>query len=134
MALVPAQSLFEPQGNSAIADAAAWISGTLLGSLAIGLCVIAVAAIGLIMLSGHLPVRRGMHVVLGCFVLLGAPTIAAAFSALWSEAAPPVRRRSSKPRPSRRAPICRPPTTIPMPGPRSGRIRGGAGELSAASP
>lgn len=34
--------------------------------------------------------RRGMHVVLGCFVFLGAPTIAAAFSALWSEAAPLV--------------------------------------------
>ena len=90
MAFVPAQSLFEPQGNSAIANAAAWISGTLLGSLAIGLCVIAVATIGLITLTGRLPVRRGMRVVLGCFVLLGAPTIAAAFCALWSEAAPPV--------------------------------------------
>lgn len=73
MSLEPAQSLFEPQGSSAIADAAAWINGALLGSLAIGLCVIAVATIGLITLSGRLPVRRGMHVVLGCFVLLGAP-------------------------------------------------------------
>lgn len=57
----------------------------LFGGVALGLCVIAVAIIGLIMLSGRLPVRRGMQVAVGCFVLLGAPAIAASFTGFWQE-------------------------------------------------
>ena len=49
----------------------------LLDEIALGLCVLAVALIGLLMLTGRLPLREGMRVVLGCFVLLGAPVIAA---------------------------------------------------------
>lgn len=67
-----------------------WISDMLLGSVAIGICVLAVAAIGLMMLTGRLPVRKGMRVVLGCFVLLGAPVIAAAFSTGWSSLPEPA--------------------------------------------
>lgn len=67
-----------------------WISGTLLGSVAIGICVLAVAMIGLMMLTGRLPVRYGLRVVLGCFVLLGAPVIAGAFSTGWSSLAEPA--------------------------------------------
>lgn len=72
--------------DSPFAAAIGWIDGLLLGSLAVGLCVIAVATVGLMMFTGHLPVRRGMQVVLGCFILLGAPVIAAGFSAMWTEA------------------------------------------------
>lgn len=49
------------------------------GDLAVGLCVLAIAVIGLLMLGGRLPVREGVRVILGCFVLLGAPVIASAF-------------------------------------------------------
>ncbi|TCD04344.1 hypothetical protein EYB45_08900 [Erythrobacteraceae bacterium CFH 75059] len=61
---------------------AGWLTATLLGELAVGLCIIAVAVIGLSMLSGRLPLWRGAAVILGCFVLLGAPAIAAAFLAM----------------------------------------------------
>lgn len=62
----------------------------LTGSVAIGLCVLAMAVIGLLMLSGRLPVRAGLQVVLGCFVLLGAPVIAAAFITAGQSVAPQV--------------------------------------------
>ena len=72
-------SLFDPPGTSPLAEAMGWITGTLFGTVAVSLCVIAVAVLGLMMLTGRLPVRRGLEVVLGCFVLLGAPVIASAF-------------------------------------------------------
>ena len=74
--------------QSALADAIGWINGVLLGNLAVSLCVLAVALIGLLMLSGRVPVRQGMRVVLGCFILLGAPVIAAGLSGVWQRASP----------------------------------------------
>ena len=59
-----------------------WMTGTLLGSVATTACVIAVAFVGMQMLAGRLPVRRGLMVVLGCFLLLGAPLVATALIAL----------------------------------------------------
>jgi type IV secretion system protein VirB2 len=38
-----------------------------------------VALIGALMLTGRLPLRDGTRVVVGCFVLLGAPVIAGGF-------------------------------------------------------
>jgi hypothetical protein len=58
---------------------ARWIESLVVGETAIGLCVIAVAFVGALMLSGRMPLREGMRVAMGCFVLLGAPTIAAGF-------------------------------------------------------
>lgn len=63
----------------ALSAAIGWMTGTIVGSIATALCVIAIAAVGFLMLQGRLPVREGARVVLGCFVLLGAPVIAAAF-------------------------------------------------------
>ncbi|QDX27373.1 TrbC/VirB2 family protein [Sphingomonas suaedae] len=63
--------------TSALVTAAEWIQGTLLGTLATTIAVIAIAWIGLGMLTGRIDLRRGATVVLGCFVLFGAPTIAA---------------------------------------------------------
>lgn len=51
----------------------------MLGEIALGVCVIAVAFIGALMLTGRLPLREGARIVVGCFVLLGAPVIAAGF-------------------------------------------------------
>ena len=56
-----------------------WIERVMLGDLALGLCVIAIAIIGVVMLGGRLPIREGMRIVLGLFVVLGAPVIASGF-------------------------------------------------------
>lgn len=71
------QSLFEPSGASPLEASVGWISGALLGGVAVALCVLSVAIVGFLMLAGRVPVRTGFRVVLGCFVLLGAPVIAA---------------------------------------------------------
>jgi type IV secretory pathway VirB2 component (pilin) len=77
LASVIQSSLFEPAGTSPLRDSLGWIQELLFGSIAIGLCVLAVAFVGLLALTGRLPLRRGAQVILGSFVLLGAPVIAA---------------------------------------------------------
>ena len=64
-----------PPGNALI-GAVDWTRAVLLGSISTGAAVLAVAAIGLLMLSGRIPVRRGATVVIGCFVLFSAATMA----------------------------------------------------------
>lgn len=71
------RSLFDTPVASPIESAASWVSGTLSGSLATELCIVAVALLGLLMLRGRLPIRDGLQVVVGCFLLLGAPLVAA---------------------------------------------------------
>lgn len=56
--------------------AARWIESLLLGPLATSVAVIAVAWVGLLMLTGRVNVRRGLTVILGCFILFGAGAIA----------------------------------------------------------
>ena len=75
-------SLFAQADAGALNGAVDWMTGTLLGSVATGLCIIAIAVVGLMMLSGRLAVREGARVVLGCFVLFGAPTLAIALREL----------------------------------------------------
>ena len=69
-------SLFEPIGAQPIETSLSWIEATVFGSVATVLCVLAVAFVGALMLTGRLPVRQGFLVVIGCFVLLGAPLVA----------------------------------------------------------
>lgn len=69
-------SLADPTGSSAIVAAARWWQGALLGGVATTIAVLAVAAVGFLMLTGRLHIRRGATVLLGCFLLFGAPTIA----------------------------------------------------------
>ena len=73
------QSLFDAGGGAPMVESARWIEGVMLSEIALGVCVIAVALFGALILTGRLPLREGMRVVLGCFVLLGAPVIAAGF-------------------------------------------------------
>ena len=70
---------FEASDLLAVESGVSWLVALLTGNLALGLSVLSVAVIGLLMLGGRLPVRDGLRVVLGCFVLLSAPVIAAAF-------------------------------------------------------
>ncbi len=83
-------TLAPPGSESTLAASIGWINGVLLGSLATGLCVLAVSFVGLLMLMGQIPIRHGMRVILGCFVLLGAPVIAAGLAGAWQSASPPA--------------------------------------------
>jgi type IV secretion system protein VirB2 len=67
---------FTPAAPAAIAAAAQWIDATLLGTLATSAAVIAVACVGLLLLSGRIDVRRAVRVIFGCFILFGASSIA----------------------------------------------------------
>lgn len=69
-------SLFDPQPTSVLPSAADWVTGVILGSVGTSLCVIGIAIVGLMLMNGRLAVRKGLRVVAGCFILLGASTIA----------------------------------------------------------
>ena len=67
----------DPPGSSPINGALLWIQGTLLGNLATTAAVIAVAVVGLLMLTGRMDWKRGLTVILGAFILFGAASIVA---------------------------------------------------------
>lgn len=69
------ESYADPAGSGAIVGAVRWLQGTLLGTVATVAAVIAVAAIGFLMLTGRMNWRYGAVVVLGCFILFGAASI-----------------------------------------------------------
>lgn len=73
LAAIPA----DPAGSGAIVDAVNWLQGTLLGTVATVVAVIAVAAVGFMMLTGRINWRHGAAVILGCFILFGAASIVA---------------------------------------------------------
>ena len=64
---------------SALPAAVAWAEQLLLGSLGTVLAVLAIAWLGIAMLQGRFPARDGLRVILGCFILFGAPAIAQGF-------------------------------------------------------
>lgn len=64
-------------GSPSVALAVAWLQDTLLGTVATLIAIIAVASIGFVMLTGRLRLRQGATIVLGCFIVMGARTIAA---------------------------------------------------------
>jgi len=66
---------FDPQGSGVLVNAVSWLQGTLLGTMATVVAVIAVAAVGFMMLTGRINWRHGGVVVLGCFILFGAASI-----------------------------------------------------------
>jgi type IV secretion system protein VirB2 len=68
-------SYSDPTGSGPIVGALHWLQGTLLGTVATVVAVIAVATIGFMMLTGRLNWRYGATVIVGCFVLFGAASI-----------------------------------------------------------
>lgn len=67
----------DPAGSGVVVSAVNWLQGTLLGTIATVAAVIAVAAVGFMMLTGRINWRYGVTVILGCFVLFGASSIVA---------------------------------------------------------
>lgn len=70
-------SIGDPAGSGVIVSAVRWLEGTLLGTIATVVAVIAVASVGLLMLTGRINWRYGATVILGCFILFGAASIVA---------------------------------------------------------
>ncbi|MBL0001429.1 MAG: TrbC/VirB2 family protein [Sphingomonadales bacterium] len=73
LTILGAASLAEPPSPGVLRPAAMWIEGILTGTLASVLAIIAVAALGFALLSGRIDMRRGLTVLVGCFILFGAP-------------------------------------------------------------
>ena len=67
----------DPQGSGVIINAMQWMQGTLLGTVATVVAVIAIASVGFLMLTGRVNWRHGAVVILGCFILFGAASIVA---------------------------------------------------------
>jgi hypothetical protein len=57
-------------------SAIGWLEGTLLGTVATVAAIIAIASVGILMITGRIDVRRAAQVVFGCFIVFGASTIA----------------------------------------------------------
>ena len=70
-------SLADPPGSSVVVAAVMWLQGTLLGTIATTVAIVAVASVGLMMLAGRVNIRYGLTVIAGCFILFGASTIVA---------------------------------------------------------
>ena len=65
----------DPAGSGVLLAGVNWLQGTLLGNVATAVAVIAVAAVGFMMLTGRMNWRYGATVILGCFILFGAAAI-----------------------------------------------------------
>ena len=76
-----AQQAADPQGSGPIIAALLWMQGTLLGNVATAVAVMAVAAVGFMMLTGRMNWRFGATVIIGCFILFGAASIVAGIRA-----------------------------------------------------
>ncbi len=83
MMAIPAHAAIpvDPEGSGVIIRAVDWLQGTLLGTVATVVAVIAVAAVGFAMLTGRVNWRHGSIVLLGCFILFGATSIVAGIRA-----------------------------------------------------
>lgn len=103
-------------GNGgSLAAFASWLEGLIYSPVTTTVAVLAVAATGLSMLSGRMPVRRGLTAALGCFILFGAPAIArgiigSATTVIAPEPSPPPPLPLSPP-----SPIFQPPPTAGPP-------------------
>ena len=107
----PAGSLVDPPGSSVVVAAVAWLEGTLLGSVATIVAVLAVSAIGFMMLAGRVNIRYGLTVILGSFILFGASTIVAGLLSSLSG----TDRVASSTAPEAPPPMVAPPATPPPP-------------------
>ncbi len=69
------------QSSNPVLGAANWIKDLLMGPLATTVAVIAVAMVGFMMLTGRMNWKHGAIVIVGLFILFGAPHIVASIQA-----------------------------------------------------
>ena len=92
-----ALSLADPSGSDPIVATVHWFEVTFLGPAATTVSVLAVAAVGLLMLGGRVRIQRGVTVIVGCFILAGAGSIAAGIQGFTSRSAATGDRGSQMP-------------------------------------
>lgn len=102
-------SLSDPAGSSVLADAVTWLQGTVLGTIATTIAVIAVSWVGMLMLAGRLEIRRGLTTIAGCFILFGSSAIAGGIQSFVG----------SEPRAAHEPPPVAPPPAVPALPPRN---------------
>jgi len=61
--------------DSSIVAAAKWLQAAMFGTIATSVAIVAVAALGFLMLQGQLPIRRSATSILGCCLLFAAPVL-----------------------------------------------------------
>jgi len=72
-----AQAQTTTQSNDPITSALTWMQSILLGPIATTLAVMAVAGVGFMMLTGRMNWRYGATVIIGVFIIFGAPRLVA---------------------------------------------------------
>lgn len=80
--LMPSAALAQnnAQGGDPITNALLWMQSILLGPIATALAVMAVAGVGFMMLTGRMNWRYGGTVIIGVFIIFGAPRLVATIS------------------------------------------------------
>lgn len=63
--------------DDALIASVVWLRALLTGTAAVTVAILAVATLGILMLSGRLELRRGVRTLIGCFVLFGATALSA---------------------------------------------------------
>jgi type IV secretion system protein VirB2 len=66
-----------PQGSGPLVAAVNWVVALMTGPIAISVGVVAVAICGFMMLTGRLNWKHGLTVLVGLFIVFGAPAIVA---------------------------------------------------------
>ena len=100
---------------NAIPAAMNWIQAVMLGTVATTVAVIAVAAVGFMMLQGRVDYRRAGQVIIGCFILFGASGISKGLQSIAYGAEDPPIATATAPQPP---PITA--TPVPQPDPYAG--------------
>ena len=72
LALPAAAFAQDPAGSGPINSAFGWMQQTMLGTVATTVAVMAVAAVGFMMLTGRVNWRFGATVIVGVFIIFGA--------------------------------------------------------------
>lgn len=67
-------------GGNPLVDALNWMMGILLGPVATAVAVMAVAGVGFMMLTGRMNWRYGGTVIIGVFIIFGAPRLVQSIS------------------------------------------------------
>ncbi len=72
----------DPAGSGPINNALLWLQGTLLGTVATTVAVMAVAGIGFGMLTGRMNWRFGATVIIGIFIIFGSTALVSGISGI----------------------------------------------------